>query len=106
HAADWAGPRALLPHLRMHRAGEDGPRRYRRGRREGGWIEIFCWVGGEFASATARAEEIALAAMDVAMRRRGRIDRHAADGILGSAGCRERGHAGVHPYHLVTDEKN
>ena len=43
--------------------------------------------------------------MAVAMRRRRRIDRHAADGVLGfDAGCRGGRHC-IHPYHLVTDEK-
>src|SRR5436190_10547900 len=44
--------------------------------------------------------------MAVAMRGRCWIDRHAADGIRGfGAGCRGSRHC-VHPYHLVTDEKN
>ena len=44
--------------------------------------------------------------MAVAVRRRRRVDRHAADGVLGfGARCRGGRHC-IHPYHLVTDEKN
>ena len=55
------------------------------------FVEIFRRVGGEFGAAAAGAEEILFPAVRVAMFRRRRIDRHAAnriDGLIfrGSAG--------------------
>ncbi len=107
HAADRTRAGALLPHLRMHRAGENRAGGHRSGGLPRRRAEILSRIGGEFRPAAGRAEEVGFTAMDVAMRRLGRIDRHAADGVLGfSAGCREGWHARVHPYHLVTNEKN
>jgi hypothetical protein len=90
----------------MHRAGKDRAGWHRFGWFERLRIEIFFRVGRKLGAAAARAEEIGDAAMGVPMRRRRRVNRHAADGVCGfGAGCSGGRHC-IHPYHLVTDEKN
>ena len=81
HAADRTGARTLLPNLRMHGAGEDRSHRHRCGRLACRRIEIFRGIGGKLRAATTGAEEVELAAMAVAVRRRLRIHGHAADRI-------------------------
>jgi hypothetical protein len=79
HAADRAGARALLAHLRMHRAGVDGARDDRR--RLPGLAEIAVRIGDEFGPAARRTEEIVLIVVGRPMRCGRRIDGHAADRI-------------------------
>ncbi len=83
HAADRAGARTDLPHLRVHRAGVD---RARLGRRRSLARQVALGVGRELAPAAAAAEMVDLAAVLVAVRRARRIDHHAADRVLGHGG--------------------
>ena len=99
HAADRAASGVVLPDLRMHRAGVDraGRRGLRRGRgacvmrmsvrmgrrRVGRLREKPHRVGHELFPAAARAEIIDRARVLGLVFGRRRIDRHAADGVLG-----------------------
>src|SRR5215831_14755840 len=81
HAADRAAARTRLANLRMHRTGVD--RSSSRGfRRQFLGNEVACRVGFEFGPAAGRAEKIIVGRMGGAVRRRLRVDRHAANRVL------------------------
>src|SRR5690606_23649492 len=81
HAADRTAARTLLPDLRMHRTGIDGPLRRLRLRAPLRREPIEGRVGGELRAAAGRAEMPGRPFGLEAMLRGPRIDRHPADGI-------------------------
>ena len=84
HAANRARAGALLANLRMHRAGVDRAFRRRLLRALIG-RKILFRIGRKLAAAAGGAEIIAVVVKTVTMRRRVRIDVHAAHGIDGAA---------------------
>ena len=106
HPADRATARPLLPHLRMHRAGEDGIgrtcRRFALGRVG---HQIALGFVREFRAAAGRAEVVGLAGMIGPVLGRRRVDLHPADGVGHRRGlivCRS-GMLAARSFRLVAD---